>query len=98
MTMPRWFRLVALLEGLSFLLLLLVAMPLKYVADQPLGVRVLGPIHGVLFIAYAVLLYDIILAKVWSRRAVFFAAAAAFLPAGTLAFDRWLSRERQEAD
>jgi integral membrane protein len=90
--MNRWFRLVALLEGLSFLLLLFLAMPLKYAAGQPLAVKILGPAHGVLFILYAVLLYDIILSKVWSRRTIFFAIAAAFLPAGTLIFDRWLAR------
>jgi integral membrane protein len=90
--MSRWFRMVALLEGLSFLLLLFVAMPLKYGADQPLAVKILGPAHGVLFILYAVLLYDIILSKVWSRRAIFFAIAAAFLPAGTLLFDGWFRR------
>ncbi|HUQ01515.1 MAG TPA: DUF3817 domain-containing protein [Kofleriaceae bacterium] len=88
----RWFRLVAILEGVSFLLLLFVAMPLKYAADQPVAVKILGPIHGVLFIAYGVLLYDIILEKVWPRRTIFFAVAAAFLPAGTLLFDVWLRR------
>ena len=88
----RRFRLVAFLEGLSFLLLLFVAMPLKYGADQPLGVRILGPIHGVLFIIYGVLLYDIILEKVWSRRTIFFAAVASLVPAGTLAFDIWVRR------
>lgn len=39
-------------EGYSYLLLLLVAMPLKYFADMPLAVRYVGSLHGVLFVAF----------------------------------------------
>jgi integral membrane protein len=50
------FRLVSMLEGVSYLLLLGIAMPVKYLGDEPILVRVIGPIHGVLFIAYIVAL------------------------------------------
>lgn len=46
------FKLVALLEGWSFILLLCVAMPLKYVWEMPLAVKWVGMAHGVLFIIY----------------------------------------------
>lgn len=46
------FRLIAALEGISFLLLLCVAMPLKYMWDQPWMVQNIGMAHGVLFVLY----------------------------------------------
>ncbi len=44
-------RLLGLIEGWSFVVLLFVAMPLKYFADQPMAVRIVGMAHGVLFLA-----------------------------------------------
>jgi len=46
------FKYVSILEGLSFLLLLFIAMPLKYIWDMPQMVQQVGMAHGVLFIAY----------------------------------------------
>lgn len=46
------FKVVAFLEGLSYLLLLFIAVPIKYLADDPTYVKLLGMPHGVLFIAY----------------------------------------------
>lgn len=43
-------------EGVSYLVLLFVAMPLKYIFDMPLGVKIVGSIHGGLFVAYILLL------------------------------------------
>jgi integral membrane protein len=54
-TLLARFRTVAWIEGLSYVALLFIAMPLKYFADLPLAVRVVGMAHGVLFIAYVVL-------------------------------------------
>ncbi len=50
----RW---VALFEGSSLLLLLFVAMPLKYYAGIPEAVRIIGPIHGILFLSFLVVLF-----------------------------------------
>ncbi|MFZ1858093.1 MAG: DUF3817 domain-containing protein [Chitinophagaceae bacterium] len=52
-----WFRKVAFAEGISFLVLLLVAMPLKYFADMPMAVTIVGGLHGVLFVSLAVTAY-----------------------------------------
>ncbi len=49
-------RIVAFLEGISFLVLLGIAMPLKYLASNPEPVRIVGMIHGILFIAYVIFL------------------------------------------
>jgi integral membrane protein len=45
-------RIIAFVEGLSFLILLFVAMPLKYIWQQPLAVRQFGSLHGLLFVLY----------------------------------------------
>jgi len=46
-------RRMALFEGITLLVLILVAVPLKYAAHWPLGVRIVGPIHGLAFLAYS---------------------------------------------
>ena len=48
----RIFKWISILEGISFLLLLLIAMPLKYVWQMPQMVEIVGMFHGILFIAY----------------------------------------------
>ena len=53
--MSKFFKIVATLEGISLLLLLFVAMPLKYIFDLPEFVRVIGMAHGLLFIGYIIL-------------------------------------------
>ena len=60
------FRLVSFVEGLSFLFLLGIAMPLKYIWQLPQAVEVGGMVHGVLFIAYCFLLLMATLDRKWS--------------------------------
>ena len=86
-------RLVAFLEGSSFLILLFVAMPLKYLAGLPLAVRVVGSIHGALFIAFLITLYRAAHARDWPRRRSLTAFIASILPFGTFVFDASLRRE-----
>ena len=81
-------RLVGLLEGLSFLVLLLVAMPLKYMAGQPLAVRYVGMAHGVLFLLYLAALIPVALDFKWDAKRIGLAVLASLLPAGPFAFDR----------
>lgn len=83
-------RLTALAEGVSYLLLLGVAMPLKYFADQPEVVKVTGWIHGILFVALCWLLLKVMLEDRWplSRGAMVFIAA--LLPFGPFLIDRRL--------
>ena len=51
----HWFRIAAIAEGISFLILLGIAMPLKYLAKIPIAVTIAGSIHGLLFITFIVL-------------------------------------------
>ncbi|BBP44005.1 DUF3817 domain-containing protein [Thiosulfativibrio zosterae] len=55
--MLSFVRFMALLEGTSLLVLLLIAMPLKYHFDMPEAVKLIGPIHGVLFLAFNAVLF-----------------------------------------
>jgi integral membrane protein len=80
-------RLVGLLEGISFLVLLLIAMPLKYAAGQPLAVRYVGMAHGVLFLLYLLALVPVALDHRWSWKTVALAVLASVLPAGPFVFD-----------
>lgn len=54
-----WFRKIAFAEGVSFLVLLFVAMPLKYFVAMPMAVTIVGGLHGVLFIAFVILAWEV---------------------------------------
>jgi len=86
--MIKIFRLMGRLEGLSFLLLLLVAMPLKYYGDFPEGVKILGPLHGGLFLIYCFVAFALATSKEWSWHQHLFAYVAAVVPCGTFLFER----------
>jgi len=88
------FRWVAYLEGISFLLLLGVAMPLKYAYGQPLMVQIVGWIHGILFTAYAALLATVSSDLGWPARKVALGLLASVLPFGPFVFDRTLRKHR----
>lgn len=80
-------RLVGLLEGLSFLALLLIAMPLKYAAGQPLAVRYVGMAHGILFLLYLLALAPVAIDHRWRRKTVAGAILASLLPCGPFVFE-----------
>lgn len=80
-------RLVGFLEGLSFLVLVLIAMPLKYFAGEPLAVRYVGMAHGILFLLYLLALVPVALDFRWGWQRVGLAVLASLLPAGPFVFD-----------
>lgn len=85
-------RILGLVEGLSFLMLLFVAMPLKYVWGNPILVKYVGMGHGILVIAFIVLLFIVCERKKWSLIMFIAGLAAAILPFGTFIFDRKLKK------
>lgn len=88
------FRLVGTLEGISFLLLVFVAMPLKYYAGQPGMVKIVGMIHGLLFVLYALQTFQMREEYNWRFNKVLLAIIAAVLPFGTFYFNRkWLNKD-----
>jgi integral membrane protein len=80
-------RLIGLLEGLSFVILLFIAMPLKYLADQPLAVRYVGMAHGILFIAYLLAIIPVALDYRWRWTTSALAGLASLVPFGPFIFD-----------
>jgi integral membrane protein len=89
----RRFRLVAFSEGISFVVLLFLAMPLKYWAGLPIAVRIVGMLHGVLFLAFVAALFDVATKRGWSYQRWGLAFLSSLLPFGTFWFDRSLRRE-----
>jgi integral membrane protein len=82
-TAIRSFRLTALAEAISYLLLLGIAMPLKYVWGQPLAVKIVGGIHGALFIVFCLTLALAMRAGRWSlirAAGLFLASLVPLLP------------------
>ena len=91
------FRMIAILEGISFLVLLLIAMPLKYMADIPQAVSVVGALHGVLFVMYAIWLAVVKFKYDWSIIKAGIAFIASFIPFGTFVLDWKLKQEATNA-
>lgn len=90
-SLMRWFKAVALAEGVSFLLLLGVAMPLKYMAGMPEAVKLVGWLHGVLFIAYGILGIMLVTRLKWPLERLSGIFIAGVLPFGTFVLERkWL--------
>ena len=79
--MTRAFRLVAIAEATSWLLLI-VATIVKYTAHAPLGVHVLGPIHGALFVAYVLLALVVRSRLRWNAPTLLIVLAESVLPGG----------------
>lgn len=89
-------RLTGMIEGVSFLVLLAIAMPLKYLADMPMAVTWVGWAHGVLFVAFCYALWQAHRTAGWGlvRSGVVFAAA--LIPFGPFLIDSGLKREDEE--
>lgn len=87
---------IGIAEGFSFLILLLIAMPLKYKLGYTLAVKYVGWAHGVLFIMYIIAVLAAIKAMNWGLKGVALAVIASLLPAGTFVLDRSLRKREHE--
>lgn len=81
------FRIVGLLEGISFLLLMSVGLYFKYVLNDPSYVKLLGMPHGLLFMLYLILAYLIKKEMNWSNKTLAIVFLAAIVPFGTFYVD-----------
>jgi integral membrane protein len=86
------FRLMGFLEGLSLLVLLFIAMPLKYFADLPQVVTIVGALHGGLFIGYLLIIAYTTYKIRWSILWAIFAVVVAFIPFGNIILDAKLKK------
>ena len=89
----NWFRKIAFAEGVSFLVLLFIAMPLKYLASLPVAVTIVGGLHGLLFIGFMIMIWEVKneFKKDWGWVAKAFIAS--ILPFGTMVMDREWKKE-----
>src|SRR5690349_20449352 len=88
-------RMLGICEGISLLVLLGIAMPLKYLAGKPEAVKIIGWIHGLLFILFIVAVVVVYFQRKWKITKLLLAVAAAFFPFGTFLFDAKLKKEQQ---
>ena len=89
-------RKVAKVEAVSFLVLLCVAMPLKYFAGMPMAVKICGWIHGLLFIVFCFALLQAMTNARWSFSRAVPIFISALLPFGPLVLDRRMAAYEQE--
>ena len=84
----KTFRVISLLEALSFVILLLVAMPIKYILGNPELVRIVGMAHGILFVLY--ILGALLFKKKlnWSKQILVVVILCSIIPLGPLYVDR----------
>ena len=86
-------RLIGIAEGISFLLLLGVGMPLKYIAGMPMAVRVMGSLHGLLFVLFLIALSYAGSKRDWAPQTSLCSFVASVLPFGFLMVGGRLKRE-----
>jgi integral membrane protein len=82
------FRIIAFFEGITVLFLVFVAMPMKYYLNMPEGSRIVGPIHGVLFITYV--FYGFTCSQIYKWKFIketLVVFIASFIPFGTFIVD-----------
>ena len=93
MSAVHLFRKVAVAEGISYILLLFIAMPLKYLADMPLAVKYTGWAHGLLFVLYGACLIMAWQEQKWKFGKVVLLFLASLLPFAPFIVDKKLKNE-----
>ena len=86
--MIQKFRLLSLLEGISFLVILFITMPLKYLFDSPMPNKVIGMGHGALFLAYVAFAIFLKIEFNWSLKKLAIVLICSIIPFGTFWADR----------
>lgn len=84
------FRILAFFEGISFLTILFVMMPLKYLYKNPEPNKIVGLVHGLLFLLYLVELFQVKVEYQWKLKKTFYAALASVIPFGTFLAEKYL--------
>jgi len=86
--MLKSFRLISVLEGISYLLLFFVSMPLKYIWDNGAPNKVIGMAHGFLFIAFIVMAFMMKPERKWDNKTLGIVLLSSILPFGTFWMDK----------
>jgi integral membrane protein len=88
MKLLPFFKFIAICEGLSLLILLFIAMPLKYILHQPEYVRFVGMAHGLLFISYILLAIALKRFEQWEWKKFTIISLASVVPFGTFYIEK----------
>lgn len=91
--MINLFKIVSFLEGVSYILLLFIATPIKYMYDNPTYVKWLGMPHGLLFVAYIILAYFLWEPQKWSTKEFSIVCLLSLLPFGTFFVGKYLKKD-----
>jgi integral membrane protein len=86
--MLKLFRVIAFFEGVSYILLLFIAVPIKYIFDDPTYVKLLGMPHGILFMIYIIFSFIVNIKLKWNIKELFIILIASLVPLGTFYVDR----------
>jgi integral membrane protein len=86
--MRNLFRIIAFLEGMSYILLLFIAVPLKYWGGDEQYVKLLGMPHGLLFVGYIILAFLMRKEERWNNTELFIVLICSVLPFGTFYIDK----------
>jgi integral membrane protein len=92
------YRTMAYIVGVMLLLLVLVAMPLKYVADVPGPVAVIGTAHGFLYIVYLIAAFDLALRARWSAKGTVLVLLAGTIPVMSFIAERIVTRKTRAGE
>lgn len=96
MSLLKIFRIIAFLEGLSYVLLLFIAVPIKYLNNDPSYVKMLGMPHGLLFMGYIALAIVLRTDNQWIKNNSFMILMASVIPFGTFVVEKKLNKTIQK--
>ncbi|QEC53809.1 integral membrane protein [Anseongella ginsenosidimutans] len=89
-------RIIGFLEGISLLVLVFIAVPLKYGWNEASLVKMIGPVHGLLFLLFVFTTLGVGIEKNWSRPVTWKVLIACMIPFGTFYIDRTILKKMQE--
>ncbi|WP_419764554.1 MAG: DUF3817 domain-containing protein [Arcobacter sp.] len=86
------FRIISYIEGLSYLTLLFIAMPIKYLGDNPYPVKIIGMAHGILFILFMIFLFESMRKYSWENRFSIRLFIYSLLPFGSFVIEKKIKK------
>jgi integral membrane protein len=86
-------RIISMTEAISYLILLFIAMPMKYIWGEPMAVRIVGMAHGVLFCLFCTALLNAILTQKWGIKPPVRIFIASLIPFAPIWVEKWLKKQ-----
>ncbi len=88
------FRVISAMEGLSYLILVFIAMPIKYLGDNPIYVKYVGMAHGVLFIIFMISLFETKRKESWDTGFMFQLFVLSLIPFGAFIIEKKVTPQK----